>query len=121
MVRHYNRKTPKYAKEDVARAVRAVKECKMSQLLAAKKFNVPWTTLRDHFHDPSLRTGAGHSTFFSVEEREMVASLQALQQIGFGLTRELAGIVIHDYFIDQPHQCNPFKDNLPGKIGVHYS
>ena len=117
MVRHYNRKTPpKYAKEDVARAVRAVKECKMSQLLAAKKFNVPRTTLRDHLYDPSLRTGAGRSTFFSVEEeREMVASLQALQQIGFGLTRELAGIVIHDYLIDQPHRCNPFKDNLPGK------
>ena len=54
MVRHYNRKTPpKYAKEDVARAVRAVKECKMSQLLAAKKFNVPWMTIMDHMHGHS--------------------------------------------------------------------
>ena len=48
-----NRKTHKCTKEDIARAVRAVKECKMSQLLAAKKFNVPWMTIMDHMHGHS--------------------------------------------------------------------
>ena len=117
MVRHYQRKTPpKYTKEDVARAVTAVKEQKMSQLLAAKKFNVPRTTLRDHLFDSGTKIGAGRSTVFSMEEeRELVASLQALQQIGFGLTRELAGLVIRDYLLDQPDRYSPFKDSLPGK------
>ena len=45
----------------------------------------------------------------------MVASLQALQQIGFGLARKLAGIEIHDFLAHQTHQCNPSKDTLPGQ------
>ena len=86
MVRHYQRKTPpKYTKEDVARAVT---EQKISQLVAAKKFNVPRTTLRDHLFDSGTKIGADCSTVFSMEEeRELVARLQALQQIGLELTR----------------------------------
>ena len=49
------------------------------------------------------------------EEKEIVVSLQVLQEIGFGLTKELAGIVIRDYLKDQPERPNP--SNFLGRIG----
>lgn len=45
-----------------------------------------------------------------------MVSLQVLQEIGFELTKELAGVVIRDYLKDQPTRPNPFSSNgLPGK------
>ena len=49
------------------------------------------------------------------EEKEIVVSLQVLQEIGFGLTKELAGLVIRDYLRDQPFRPNPFNDGIPGR------
>ena len=81
----------------------------------SKKFGVPQSTLRDHLKDSSRKIGAGHPTIFAhMEEKEVVLNLQALQEIGFGLTRELAGVVLHDYLSDQPCRPNPFKSNIPG-------
>ena len=50
------------------------------------------------------------------EEKKIVVTLQVLQEVGFGLTKELAGIVIRDYLKDQPQRPTPFSgDGLPGK------
>ena len=44
-----------------------------------------------------------------------MATLQLLQEMGFGLTKELGGIVIKDYLHDQLNRHNPFKDGVLGK------
>jgi len=41
-------------------------------------------------------------------------TVQVLQEIGFGLTKELVGIVIRDYLKDQPARPNPFHHGIPG-------
>jgi len=43
-----------------------------------------------------------------------VVTVQVLQEIGFGLTKELVGIVIRDYLKDQPARPNPFHHGIPG-------
>ena len=117
MVRTYKPKVKKaYSKEDLEAAVNAVKYDGMRVLVAAKKFNVPRSTISDHVKDAHLKVGAGHPTVFSIaEEKELVAILQVLQEIGFGLTKELVSVVISDYLHDQPFRFNPFNDNSPGK------
>ena len=60
--------------------------------------NIPLTTLGDHVKRGVTRIGAGAPTVLTKEEeREVVATTQVLQQMGFGLTKELVGIVIKDY------------------------
>ena len=77
-----------------------------------------YNSLRDHFKNPGLKIGSGHPTVFSnSEEKQIVAALQALQEIGFGLTRDLASVVIHDYLADQPDRVNPFKDDVLARNG----
>jgi len=43
-----------------------------------------------------------------------VVTVQVLQDIGFGLTKELVGIVIRDYLKYQPAHPNPFHHGIPG-------
>ena len=50
-----------------------------------------------------------------MEEKEIVVTLQVLQEIGFGLTKELVGLVVCDYLKDQPFRPNIFCDGVPGK------
>ena len=88
----------------------------MKVTVAARQFKVPVTTLYDHTKGCVCKIGAGAPTVLTpAEEKEIVMSLQVLQEIGFGLTKELAGIVISDYLRDQPDQPNPFSHGLPGK------
>ena len=86
--------------------------------ISGRRYQVPFTTLYNHVKKPLLRIGAGAPTVLTVnEEREIVLSLQALQEIGFGSTRDLVGIVIcdYDYFTKQPYCPNPFCKRVPGK------
>lgn len=55
--------------------------------------------------------------FSNSEEKQIVAALQALQEIGFGLTHDIASVVIHDYVADQPDRVNPFKDDVLARNG----
>ena len=41
------------------------------------------------------------------EEKELVTTIQVLQEIGFGLTKDLVSVVICDYLKDQPARPNP--------------
>ena len=40
--------------------------------------------------------------------------MQVLQEIGFGLTKDLVWVVVRDYLKDRPYRPNPFKDGVPG-------
>ena len=88
MVRTYKRKTTtKYSEKDLVAAVKAVKEDGVKLLVAARKFNVPRSTLFDHVKDLHPKIGAGTLTILTPqEEKEIAVILQVLQKIGFGLT-----------------------------------
>ena len=74
------------------------------------------STIFDHVKDLHPKIGAGAPTILMPqEERETVVILQVLQEIGFGLTKDLVLIVICDYLNDQPLRPNPFCDGIPGK------
>ena len=117
MVRTYKCKTAtKYSEKDLVAAVKAVKADGVKLLAASRKFNVPQSTLFDHMKDLHPKIGAGTPTILTPqEEKETVVILQVLQKIGFGLTKDLVGIVIRDYLNDQPLRPNPFCDGIPGK------
>ena len=116
MVRAYKRKTKtNYSEEALLAAVQAVKVQGMKRAAAARKFNVPATTLFDHISGKHTKIGAGKPTILSpAEEHEIVVTLQVLQEIGFGLTKDLVGVVICDYMKDQPMRPNPFQQGIPG-------
>lgn len=118
MVRTYHRKTAMkymYSQADLMAAIKAVKGGRMSTMAASKKFKVPCSTISDHIRKVRRKVEAGAPTVFTSHEAgEIVATLQALQEIGFGLTKELAGAVICDYLKDHPLWHNPFH-TLPGE------
>ena len=63
------------------------------------------TTLLGHVKKDVYAIGAGHPTVLTKrEEEEIVAAIHALQELGFGLTKELVGVVIQDYL-----KANPFN------------
>ena len=75
MVRSYKRKTTtKYSSEALLAAVKAVKEGKMKRLAAARKFNVPATTIYDHVSGKYSSFGAGAPTILSPAEEEIVVT-----------------------------------------------
>ena len=47
------------------------------------------------------------------EEREIVATCQAMQDLGFGLTWEMVAQVVADY-LATIHRTNPFLNGVPG-------
>ena len=108
MVKTYKRKTTtKYSEKDLVAAVKAVKEDGVKLLVAARKFNVSRSNFFDHVKDLHPKIGAGTPTILMPhEEKEIVVILQVLQNIGFGLTKDLVGIVIRYYlhaaFATQP-------------------
>ena len=82
---------------------------------AAHKYGVPPSTLHDHLKSKSMKAGAGGPTVLTAaEEREVALTCLALADMGFGLTRELVGVVLSDYL--QDHSIpNPFTGGVPGK------
>lgn len=74
----------------------------------AKKFGVPATTLQRHVHTQS-HIGAGRPTVLTpAEEREIVYSCQVLQEMGFGMTRDMVGSIVVDYLSTVGRE-NPFN------------
>ena len=120
MVRHYQRlKCQKYTSEQLPAAIRSVKERNIIKVpVAAEKYHVPLSTLYHHVKERVTKIGAGAPTILTKEEeKEIVVSLQVLQEMGFGLTKELVGIIIRDYWNDQLHvgHSNPFSSGVPGE------
>ena len=96
--------------------LKAVKVHGMKRSAAARKFNIPASTLFDHVSRKYGRIVSRQPTILvPAEEREIAISLQVLQEIGFELTKDLFGVVIHDYLKDKPTHPNPFKNGIPGQ------
>ena len=103
-----------YMQESLETAVEEVSRG-MSVRAAARMFSIPRTTLQDHVSGKSSKVGAGAPTVLSYcEEQEIVLTCQVLSEMGFGVTRELIGVVISDY-IRENSIATPFANGMPGK------
>jgi len=93
MVHDYQqKKSPKYTRSHLFVAVTAVKSSEMMVALASQKFNVPEQTIHDHVKGRVNRVRAGAPTVFTEKKGREIVVL--VQEIGFGLTEELVGLVI---------------------------
>ena len=96
-------------------AVDAVVSGQLTLRLAAERFNIPKSTIRDHSSGDLTRSGAGRPTLLTeLEEKSIVRSCQYLAEIGFGIDRGLVEVVIYKYLKSEGRE-SPFKDGMPGK------
>ena len=66
------------------------------------------------FTGKACKVGAGRPTVLTAaEEEEIVITCQVLQELGYGLTREIVTRVVHDFLKDQK-RVSPFTDGVPG-------
>ena len=96
-------------KESLQAALREIQQKKqgVSVRSVAKKYGVPPSTLHRHVQAES-NIGAGQSTvLLPAEEKEIVYSCQVLQEMGFGMTREMVGAIVVDY-LTTVGKDNPF-------------
>ena len=82
---------------------------------AARKYGISSSTLCDHLSEKHTKVGTGGPTVLTyTEEREIVLYLIALGEMGFGLTKYLADIIVRDYLMENKLP-NPFSQGIPGK------
>ena len=105
-------------KENLKAALKEVekKAADVSVRSIAKKYGVPSSTLHHHLLKKDTQIGAGRPTILTPEEeREIVYSCQVLQEMGFGLTRDVVGAIVIDY-LSTIGRGNPFN----GKPGPRW-
>ena len=64
------------------------------------------------------RHGGRPTVLSKEEENEIVITCQVLQEMGFGMTREMVATVIMEYIRDKGLQ-SPFTNDKPGNDGIH--
>ena len=75
----------------------------------ARKYGIPPSTLHRHARMES-RIGVGRPTILTPEEEEeVVYSCQVLQEMGFGMTREMVGAIVVDYVPYNHWQRQPIQ------------
>ena len=104
-----------YSKEAMESAIKEVENKTISIRGAARKYGISSSTLHDHVTGKYSKVGAGGPTVLTyTEEREIALSLITLGEIGFGLTKEIANVVISDY-LKENKIPNPFHNGIPGR------
>ena len=87
-----------YTSDDINVAVAEVKSAKGSVRSVAAKYKIPYTTLSDHVKGKYDRIGSGRPTALTYdEEKEIVYCCQVLQEMGFGMTKEMVCAIVMDY------------------------
>ena len=82
---------------------------------AAAKYGVPRSSLHDHLTGKSTKRFGGPQLALPCEiEKEVVESCYALQELGFPMTKEMVGVIIHDY-LEETGTPSPFINNTPGR------
>lgn len=118
MARTYIKKGGKqvYKKEDLEAALEAVKKNELSTKKAAKLFNIPRTTLRDHISGRRGKEGAngGRPTVLpAYEEQKLASCLGIMEKWGFGLSRTEVLTLVEQY-CRLNNVKTPFKSGRPG-------
>lgn len=117
MVRHYKRKTTtKYDLETLKKAVDEVRTGKINSYQAARKYNIPRTTICDRVSGKRgvVKDTRGPPTVINTEnELKLANGLRVMEKYGFGLTSKetLELVSIH---VSENKYLTPFKNNQPG-------
>ena len=119
MVRHYIKKKPqKYDEQGLLQAVEAVVKHGLSLNKAAKIFNIPFGTLRNHVICPNMKIGGGTNTVLSAEEEDHLAhALVYLSECGQPQGRRALKEMVSSFMLSL-ERPNPFKNNIPGKAWI---
>ena len=107
---------PKWSKQQLDAALKEVARLKGKASINAisKKYGIPVSTLHDHVRGKVKKVGAGKPTVPTyAEEEEIVYCCQVLQEIGYGLTKEIVSSIVIDYLHAQKRD-HPFASGRPG-------
>lgn len=117
MVRHYKRKKEKgYTKEDLLKAVEAVKLKAMNCYKASEIFGIPRATIQARITGTrgAKMPGPGKPTVFSRNQEIRIASLlHVMEKSGYPLTKKEVKAWISEY-IRRNGIITPFKNDVPG-------
>lgn len=109
------KKILQYTEEDLANAISEVNENGSSMYAAAKKYQIPTTTLYDKIKGNFNTNVVGRPVAIPLElESQLANAIRILEKWGFGLSREEVLNVVAD-FVKCNKMITPFKNNKPGK------
>ena len=106
---------PKWSRQHLDAALKEVARLKGKASINAisKKDGIPVSTLHDHVKGKVNKVGAGEPTVLTYAKEEgIVYYCQVLQEIGLGLTKEIASSIIIDYLHAQKRD-HPFASGRP--------
>ena len=82
---------------------------------AAAMYGIPRSSLHDHLNGKSTKRFGGPQLALPHEiEKEIVESCFSLQELGFPMTKDMVGVIIHDY-LEETGTPSPFINNTPGR------
>jgi hypothetical protein len=115
MVRNYKASQKKnYEEKDIEQAIA---EARMGHSLnqTAKKYNVPYTTLRNRYVGANKSSKRGRKPIFTKEEKEdLVRIINDMAEWGVPIRdREIKQIA--KYYVLKNNVSNPLKNSTPGR------
>lgn len=115
MVRNYKRKTvTSYSAEELLEAIFEIKNKKCSIRSTAKKYDIPYNTLRRWVVKSHSRMGSGRNTYMTeIEEQYLVNVMKYAASCGYHLKKSDLINVVQGYF-ESSRKPNPFPNNCPG-------
>lgn len=115
MPRSYKRKTvTTYNEQDLLEALREVKDKKCSIRGSAKKFNIPFDTLRRYVINPPTKLGSGRCTYLTaIEEECLVRAMQYTAACGYPFDRADLITMVESYLL-YSGKTSVFPKGTPG-------
>uniref|UniRef100_A0A1B6JFL2 DDE-1 domain-containing protein n=2 Tax=Homalodisca TaxID=139475 RepID=A0A1B6JFL2_9HEMI len=110
---YIKKKTQKYDEDSLKEAVKEV-DNGSSVYAAARKYNIPYETLRRWSENPPKTPGSGKATVLSKEEENyIVEALLYAAKCGYPLDRKDLQYMVCSY-VKSVGRKTPFKDDMPG-------
>lgn len=107
-----------YTKEQLEECLNAIRSKRLTQREAAKKYNIPRSTIKNKLKNKTSRKHGRPTVFTTLEEMNFVAHVTALAEYGFPLEESDLIFVIKDYLSSQGRIVKEFTNNTPGREWV---
>ena len=115
MPRIYNKKRQqRYSKEDLAAAIEDIKSGRVSLNSAAKRHNIPKSTLSEHLNNKHTQAHGRPTRLTKEEESEIAQTCLIFSEWGYGLGKKEVLSVIHDY-LKSKKKTHLFPNGIPGE------
>uniref|UniRef100_A0A1X7T0B7 HTH psq-type domain-containing protein n=1 Tax=Amphimedon queenslandica TaxID=400682 RepID=A0A1X7T0B7_AMPQE len=111
----------KWKAEDLEKAIKEVRNGRLSVREAAIKYSIPKSTIHDHSSSKVKQISArpDPSPILMIqEERELVDWIIHMAEIGYGQCRQQVTTMV-SRILDKYKRPNPFPNNIPGKDWWH--